>query len=293
MLHDYSNLEPADVVCAALEDAEDDLISEWGLESEVPPDGMKPAKHSEARSVVARAETLIDIACQLIRPNGIEPSALAEPTWLRKEAALFREQLDELAASVGDSPPALIDERMRERLFLSLDALTKSLDPIAKERLWRCWMQIRAADLLPDLRLMSRRLEDLATYAVRIPGNLTRNYLSRVARCYAFGFEPETKIMARAALESALEAVADDAVVRAKSGGADAKQYLSIADRIKYCHREGLLSGDGKEHAFAVVEAANMEIHTAAGSSKPDAGEVIKRLRFVLLELEAHSRTGM
>jgi hypothetical protein len=114
----------------------------------------------------------------------------------------------------------------------------------------------------------------------------TASYLSRAARLYILGFEPEAVVMSRAALDVALQERLTDAVMASHTG--KQRRRYALDERISAASRIGLFSSEQKEAAHRLRRAGNEAVHLAPAflvEGVPDALTGIRILADLLVAL--------
>lgn len=119
------------------------------------------------------------------------------------------------------------------------------------------------------------------------PSSGTQAFLSRVARCYISGFDPECVILCRAVLDTAFrDAVPTEACER--HCRQDPSHDFTLSNRIHAAVREGYIDSNTKYLAKEVKERGDKAVHY-----QPDiTQDILGTIRDTLIVLEKlHSRT--
>ena len=137
---------------------------------------------------------------------------------------------------------------------------------------------------------VARRLLDLLEFLMRTRGEITREYLRRVAMCYVRDMRPEMAVMSRAVMETALqmEAVENriESHLRAKG-----KRHPGLGDWIEAAAAVGVLDEGGVIAAGIVKDAGDDAVHNAPQQA-PEARLVLENLRTVLQQVERFGARG-
>jgi hypothetical protein len=185
---------------------------------------------------------------------------LAEPSVLADDARALQEKVDEALAII------------RERV--GIDAWGKAYwnllpqqasDPRTRNAIFRNSLELECAELfVPDLGRVADRLEALTKYLVGSQNERSNAYLSLVARSYCLDHPTELAVMCRASLDTALQDVAPDEIVKAKLGGT-ARERVGLEKRLDFIGSLGLVSEENLAAMIRVKKAGDQAAHLTPG----------------------------
>jgi len=204
-------------------------------------------------AIVAWADVLVGAAGSLLEQPHLD--------WLRTHP-------------LGGSSP-LLSERIRSPDLAPLQEL----------------LQIRLARYaLGRIRTGHSRLTQLLDYLVDVSlSELSREYLTRVASLYLWGFDAESIALARSVLEVALESKLPDEAVRELVTVKGREP--SLTDRIAAAYKAKALDDDTRQAAHDLRLAGNEVLHRAPGAYTFVASPVdaLTKLRAVLRRLDSEA----
>lgn len=202
-------------------------------------------------AIAAWADVLIGAATSLLEQPHLD--------WLRTHP-------------MGGSSP-LLSERIRSPDLFPLHEL----------------LQIRLArSALRRIKTGESRLSELLDYLVDVSlSERSRDYLTRVASLYLWGFDAESIALARSVLEVALEAKLPDDAVRSLVTVKGREPTLS--DRIAAAYNAKALDDDTRRAAHDLRVAGNEVLHTAPGAytTVTSSVDALQKLRAVLRRLDS------
>jgi len=279
-LQQYPSFTLADAVSEACGDFEDAFFEYWGVNAKVLPDTLSHDDWLEAKRLYGLAQQIASLGATLVHRKGIGPERLAEPGALAAEVARYEASLLQFAEHAKRLLPDLTDFDL-----MRLQSHMRSIPggPVAKLGIVTGALQIYAAALFPwNPAVLADRLQRLTEFLVRHPGDRTRDYLSRVATCYVLDLKPEFAVMARAALDAALEGVIDDDAVRARLRG---DRVVTLQRRIEYLRSMDLVDSKTLDAAERLRRAGRDAAHFTP-SMVPDIDGLLGDLVSVLNALE-------
>jgi hypothetical protein len=131
--------------------------------------------------------------------------------------------------------------------------------------------------LLPDLVQFEYRLQSIVQLAAdAAPSERATAALSKIARCYLFGFDAETIAMCRAAVD-----VAVNDAINLHDGGAPA---ASMGSKLRSLVNAKLLSPDREGDAWDVWRHGNEVLHNNVEDIEP-AQQLVRKSMAVVAEL--------
>lgn len=270
----------AEALGEARSDFEDAFMEFWGVNAKGPPDDLLDDDWLEARRLWGLSQQIASLGASLVQRKGIGRDRIAEPESLAAEVSRYEQALKELTEQAKKLRPDLTTYDLF-KLRSTLRSIPSS--PVAKLGVITGALQIRAASLFPwDVASVTERLQTLATFLVRNPAERTRDYLSRVAACYVLELKPEFAVMARAALDAALEDLLDDEAVRARVGG---EREVTLERRIQYLRSMGLVDSRAAAAADSIRQAGRDAAHFSP-SMVADIDDLLRDLVAVLNALE-------
>jgi hypothetical protein len=269
-------------------------ITSLGLDHpEQPPDSALDAGHwAKLQQAYAGAMQVAGAACSLLAPSkGI--SLYAPPTTERCLDADVARALYEINQSTGreaaDGPgpcDSITHPAAPYHVFVTtlLLEVVRLLPGISKERM--------DEDFSPTVvktdQALVERVEALVGHLARSPAERSSRYLRLVSRCYLLGLVPELAVMARAAVEAALEDVGTDESIRQRVGG---KHAVGLGQRIEYCRSVGIFDSTAYKSAMRLKDDGDDTVHNVPQHAPP-ADETLMRLMTVLRALECHAGSG-
>ncbi len=156
----------------------------------------------------------------------------------------------------------------------------------ALKELFQCDL---ARDVIHDVPPAADRARELLTFVTHAkPGRVAQRYLSRVARCFTWGYEAETFILCRSVLEQVLEeAVPDSDVFTAFAWKPEAFPLprrkvlakkdafgVAIGDRIHAARVLGKLTEEDADFAKLIRDRGDKAVHDAPDSGADITGTV-------------------
>ncbi len=112
------------------------------------------------------------------------------------------------------------------------------------------------------------------------PSRETQRYLTRLGRCYVWGFDPECVILCRAVLDTAFREVVGDDLCEKHFGRR--RSEFGLNDRIVAACKEGIIDEDTKELAHEVKVRGDKAVHYQPDVTK----KVFDTIRDTLTVLE-------
>lgn len=215
-------------------------------------------------------------------------------TGLVRPTAVPQEQLDLLreAEEQLQTLEAILDDYEREH---GVDLRTDGqLWPILKPQdlnspdgqlhfLLMCFELAAFDSVAPELHSIARRMLQLVQVMIRNPGEQTRAYLSRAARCYLFDLDAEFAVMARATLEQRIQEVMDDEEVE-KLVGSSRSGQVTLERRIEACVATGIFDSASQRAAENIRASGNDAVHLSPSLvGSPD--DLLRDLETVLRAL--------
>ena len=277
----------------AVATAVDEFPSEWkrywGIGGDACPEHLDPDEWQAAKEMHDLARRICNAAGAL---QGMKlPEQLRTlPPILTKEAKDERESRRELVKRLEAS---LTPEQEGPGPVKDLIHFLKWSEGEAgtKEVLFRTAVEIYS---YPDFGCapgeVARRLLDLLEFLMRTKGEITREYLRRVAMCYVRDMRPEMAVMSRAVMETALqiESVENRIQDHLKVKG---KRHPGLGDWIEAAAAVGVLDETGVLSAGVVKDAGDDAVHNAPQQA-PEAWVVLENLRTVLQQVERFQKGG-
>ncbi len=92
------------------------------------------------------------------------------------------------------------------------------------------------------------------------PSEPTQEFLSRLSRCYVWGFDPECIILCRAVIDNAFRDVISDQMCEKYFGSRYSKSF-NLVNRIQAAEKEELIDKSIKDIAHRIRERGNKAIH--------------------------------
>ncbi len=96
------------------------------------------------------------------------------------------------------------------------------------------------------------------------PSKSTQSFLSRLSRCYVWGFEPECIILCRSVVDTAFRDYIDDEICKRQgeySTNSKGEYYFTLSNRIKAAFKEGIIDRRAKDMAFVIKERGDKAVH--------------------------------
>jgi hypothetical protein len=226
-IDDNPDLDLQEFMDRMFDDYPDEFRRYWGLDAEYSPEYMEPDDWERYQRLDNVARRVAHLAVSLARPPRLPEADLELPLALRAEAARGRAEIAKIVDHIRATSP---DDR---GLFLALASL-KSQEEV-DHAFFRSALQIYLAEYLVWPSDLASRVVTLTKFAARVQGQLAREFLGRVSRCYLYAMDAELAVMARAALAAVLEHYLDETQVRnvrhiprhLRIGLAD---YIEVAD---------------------------------------------------------------
>ena len=250
----------ADALNAAESDFGQDFVEYWGLDAHQPPDGVDLEEWRELRRLYGLGQQLAEVAATLLKRKGLGPGKLGEAVELAELARDFQAKVDVLLDGVRDK---LGDEAAAKAYWQLLPQAPK--DPRTRRGVFQTSLELGTSRLfLPPLKQVVARVQMLLKFLVAGHGERTNSFLSHVARCYCLDHRAELAVMCRAVLDTALQDIAPDDVVRAKLGGRAAER-VGLSRRLDYVRASELLSAAEVASMDRVKSAGDDAVHIAPG----------------------------
>jgi uncharacterized protein DUF4145 len=249
----------------------------WGLGATEPPADWEYDQWQALRARQFLAQKLAKGAATLVRPQRLADKHVTSLRLLNREAATREQELDEVLAKIKEILGGDVPFRVYEVVYgHHLD------DPRTQLGFFHNCLQLEADKHFgTSPGRMADRMMPLIDLMIRQPGEFTREYLARVAACYIRDMQPEFAVMARAALDSAIQEVIDDDDVLRTVGG----DRADLERRIHACRTKSWLTAEEERSATAVRKAGNDAIHVAPGMA-PNSSDVLGHLSKVLAALD-------
>jgi hypothetical protein len=224
---------------------------------------------------------------QLAKKLAAGARVMSRPPRVREDQLTIVEHLEEEASKRNQATRELLEQikaHLDPEQFRNLaDVLGNSghpSDPRTKEQFFRTCLQLQAWELFPsDVGYMGHRLGNMFRYLVRNPGELTQAYLSRVAECYVRDMPTEFAVMARAALDSAIQEILSDEAVSIEVGTRHGR--IDLERRIEACISKGWLSNAQGRAAHKIREVGRDAAHFTPGLTA-DMDELLEALASLL-----------
>lgn len=257
---------------AALDEAAVDYDSAfheyWNFGGQTPPEFMERDDWAECRRLYELAKQIARIASTLTSRKGFGAARVSEPALLeeeaRKERNHVREVLDVLTKDYSGIGPKQVAQ-IREALNSTNPADARTRHAVVKNTL-----QVQAWNLFNfSPATMAERMLKLTRYVVHSPAPRTADYLRLVARCYILGLDDECAVMARAALDAALEERFDDECVR-QMYRLQKRERVGLALRIDCARAQDAFNDVTCDAALRVKKAGDDAAHAHPGL----AGEI-------------------
>jgi len=96
------------------------------------------------------------------------------------------------------------------------------------------------------------------------PSKATQSFLSRLSRCYVWGFDPECIILCRSIIDAAFRDSIDDEICKRQgqySTNSKGEYYFTLSNRIKAAFKEGIIDRRAKDMAFRIKERGDKAVH--------------------------------
>jgi len=192
---------------------------------------------------------------------------------------LARQKIEQLRAERANAGASFWDDIMADPDALASARPQKdSAEKLVWERLCIELASKGAKEMIPAavnrFFVMAGLLQDIR------PSARTARFLSRVARCFVWGFYPECQVMCRSALDAEFGKVVPDKMCEPGPGG-----RVGLYQRINGAHAQGWLSKEAKANADAVRKIGNDAIHDDPEQAQRCV-EIIRKMLRVLKELD-------
>jgi len=217
----------------------------WGIGHEFTPSSIDPDMWEDANRFFADANRICEI---LYTSTGRQP-----PPALRELRDKLEEDTD---GEIGEwleefeEIEVLVDESAREPAIEK--HANKDLEAPMRLALFDTSMEIWAYEYFgTHAGDLAARAVELVRSMIRVKGEMTRQYLGRVAVCYVNDMGPELAVMARAVIEAALQACLDETTVSARG-----KRHRSLLDWIEAARTNEILPHEAYEAALRVKRAS-------------------------------------
>ena len=207
----------------------------WGLSGAEPPEGLHANQWREFVAMARLAQKLASGASSLVRPRRVKDDQLALREALEAEAAERRA----LVSGILERLKPNVTPESYNDIYWHLLSGSPS-DPRTRSAFFETCLQLEVWGLFAsNPGRMGKRLGQLFEFMIRAPGEFTRAYLSRVAECYVREMPTEFAVMARAALDAAIQEVISDEQVVVEVGGSPGKDKVTLERRIQACRSKG------------------------------------------------------
>lgn len=114
----------------------------------------------------------------------------------------------------------------------------------------------------------TRRILKLYILVIKTaPSKTTQSFLSRLSRCFVWGFDPECIILCRSAIDAAFRDVVDDEICR-KYEILPRSYEFTLSSRIQAAFKEGIIDNRIRNAAYRVKNRGDKAVHY-----QPDLGE--------------------
>jgi hypothetical protein len=120
------------------------------------------------------------------------------------------------------------------------------------------------------------------------PSVSTRAFLSRLSRCYIFGFDCECVILCRSVIDTAFRKKVSDQICERHLGKRRRCQF-TLTDRIHAAWKEGILDNKMKDIVVAVKQRGDKAVHYQPDITK-DVWQTIRDTVIVLEKLHQNRR---
>lgn len=291
----------ADVIRIFSDDFIEGFRYYWGLdENEFPVEEVEPGLGADPRAEMDRDEWIAMKSMeQLAKKYAQGASSLVRPPRVREEQLGFYKNLK---AEKGRAEAAIKEileiakadsEEVHRELESALRFATpRPSHPSTKIHFFNTCLQIQVLEsFASDTRVMGQRITRLFEIAIRAPGIRTMQYLGRVAECYIRDMKTEFAVMARAALEAAIDELLTDEEVENLVGRRAHSIHSSLSRRMDACVAKGLLNGEILEMARQIRVDGNNAVHLVP-DSVDDIHSMLERFATVLAHLEPFMQEG-
>jgi len=119
------------------------------------------------------------------------------------------------------------------------------------------------------------------------PSEPTQKFLSRLSRCFVWGFDPECVILCRAVIDTSFRDAVSDEICEKHCGKND-RHVFTLSNRIQAARKEGMIDEDTKIKAFKVKDRGNEAVHNQPDFTK-DVWDTVCRTVDVLEALGKQS----
>jgi hypothetical protein len=269
-----------DAVTWAITDYKDDFESFWGLGHNERPGHVDADEHGRLLQLYRLATKFAQGGSSLISPQSFPLAKRATPEVLDREARARQGHVDEILQKLKEA----VDSDTYWQLFWLLSPSVT--DPRTRQAFFDTCLQLEAdARFGSSPGKLASRMLGLIDAMARNPGDLTRAYLARVAACYVREMKPEFAVMARAALDAAIqERITDEAVKQAVGSRRDDR--IDLERRIQACAQRGWFDSRELECATRIRETGRDAAHFSPGL-EGDIDDLLDDLATVLKKLES------
>jgi len=273
-------LSLTDAVESAYQDYTSDFTHYWGLEAKEPPEGLSHDDWRELIKLYGLARKLVQGASSMVRPVRVRDDELSLRELLSEEDKKEQAAIDAFLARLKGKMPDEDWWKLRWRL----DPVEPS-DPRLKRRFFDNCIEIEASERFFQYPYeIADRTMTLLAYMVRSPGEFTTQYLGRVAECYIRKMNTEFAVMARAALDRAIQdRITDEEVAECVGLRPDGR--VDLERRIEACASRSWFDSDSRLAATRIKDSGVHAAHFAPGLAA-NMDEVLQDLAEVLRALE-------
>lgn len=215
-------------------------------------------------------DTHIDSAIDVFRQS-------REDYWRDVSSGRYLELFDTAGSVVFEATKCLLAADTSGRVGVSFELASTLAKPGPFRDLVREKIQTEIAwEFATTTRAMSERCLELVSLLIRTqPDEQVCRFMNRLSRCYIFGFFPESVILCRSVLESAVRElfVRRNVDIESETGRADMRSRLRFATMAKW------LSKQAEKEAWEVWQRGNVAIHNDPEAVKDVFGTIAATLR--------------
>jgi hypothetical protein len=248
----------------AREDFIQDFEEHWGLLDAAPPEGVAVEDWQRLKELSSLAQKMALGASTLIRPRRLSSQRMALPAFLRVEASKQQELVDSILQTIEEAEGGEKYSEFWWQLYRLLSPRSAD-DPRVQQAIFDTYSEIEADKLFGTTPArIAHQMGKLLPYLLQEQSELTTAYLTRVAGCYVREMKPEFAVMARAVLDTAIQAKVDDDAVRSTVGGRR-DGNVTLAARIQACLAVGVFDQPTFDFAERIREAGRIAAHVSPG----------------------------
>ena len=242
---------------------EGDWDTYWGNQSEKLTIESDRAKRF-AKAVFTNAEQLIavqDIDGDLSNLQ----YEISKPTEINK-------RLDDIFNS------NLLWDKQRKLMIELFKDLTMPQDKDSPLRLvWEQFMIYLSWEAVGKIEEGAKRMFQLYRLVLRsAPSKSTQMFLSRLSRCFTWGFDPECIMLCRAVIDTAFrDNIADEVCEKyLKHFGKNNRYDFTLSNRIQAARKEEIIDEDIKKKALRIKRRGDKAVHDQPGITKDVWGTI-------------------